>query len=131
MSNFKLMVVIASMFFSAQSFAAGFGDKVSPEARNSAIITAILSSDKTPKEAKDLLQKVISGQEYEDRVSIISIEEDAALGQRGVTIRVGVDNLTDDDTGWGSVYDIDAIFQRNSRGDYYKLKSVSIELVAG
>lgn len=67
----------------------------------------VLESDLTPQQAKDLLIEVMNGPTVKSNTAILSNEiQDSALGTSVRSIKVGVDVLDDDDSGWSVVYEI-------------------------
>jgi hypothetical protein len=91
----------------------------------------MLASDKAPIEAKSKVTSILSGQEYEVRISVIKTEIDYSLGRSYITILIGEDDLNDDDEGWGVVYQLDIELQRNEVGDKYEVDTVNFKEIAG
>lgn len=101
---------------------------------NAQIITDILADAKTPADVKAILGTIINGQKGDEVVSILGIEKKRNNVRLEVVIQIGVDNVTDDDSGWGSVLEVRAIFNSEdarSRDGVYKLGSVELVPVAG
>ena len=124
----KVILLIASLIISTSSFAS-LSPKASAE--NAERIAKILVDQKTPAEVKKLLSAVVGGQSYENRVSILSVDSDAAAGTLKTSIDIGVDDTTDDDNGWGTLYRIEVKEVRTGARGIYQIKEVKLVMVAG
>ncbi len=76
----------------------------------------------------NVINAILIGQSYEQRVSVLkaSCELGKVTTSRTCTIRIGTDDLNDDDRGWGSVLDIK--FEQSQKGTVLK---ASLSGVAG
>lgn len=67
----------------------------------------VLQSKSTPKMARELLVASLNGPTKNTNTAILSnTVVDAAAGTAYRSIQVGVDDLKDEDNGWGTVYEI-------------------------
>ena len=78
---------------------------------------------------QEMLQKILLGQSYENRLSIISsaCSVQAKFRLRTCTFEIGSDNLNDDDSGWGTVYRL--WIQTEDDSDH--MIAVKMEMIAG
>lgn len=126
----KIILVIVGLLSSVSVFAMdckGLGaDCVSAQA-----VVEVLNSDKTPDEAKNILIQILAAPNEDVNHSILSNEVvDSALGKSFRSIKIGYDDLTDDDNGYSSVYEIMVETKRDAKGNDV-IVNVTFELIAG
>lgn len=122
----KTLILMISLCFGLNAFASAQDASTVGMALGQAFV-----SELTAPEGKELIGKILGGSSYEDRVSIIDSEVDAALGTIFVSVTIGVDDLMDDDSGWGAVYRLEVKMVRDSEGYNYEITAVDFELIAG
>jgi hypothetical protein len=123
-----LMILTLLSLLSLSSFASA---STNFDTRPALAMMKALSSDKTPQQAKAMLNAILNGQEYEKRVSVIESESASALGKTYVMIIIGTDNLEDDDNGWSSTYQLNIELQRTQEGSDQDIVEVKFQPIAG
>lgn len=103
---------------------------------NLEIISDLLTDARTPAQAKALLATVINGQRGDEVVAILDVKKTRNNVFLEVVITIGVDDVTDNDSGWSAVYEIRAkyysTFGARAPGEvWYQLSSVELVPTAG
>lgn len=125
-----LTLVVAIMGLSVGAKAES--SAVDRAAQLSSIVSKVLASpgSAVTEEAKEALAAAIGPQSYESRSSIISFDC-AREGYNRVScdIEIGIDDLTDDDNGWGTVKRVTVDGTMHS-GEL-KIQAATLFLIAG
>lgn len=119
----KIIILALSLTLMTTSLFAQVSSQKSAE--NATRIAKLLVSKQTPAKVKKLLSAVVGGQSYENRVSILSVDSATLNGAHSTTIEIGVDDTSDDDNGWGTVYRIEVKESRTG------ISEVKLIMVAG
>lgn len=132
MKNAILTLVLAIVGLSVTAKAESQASAADRGAQIASIVAKVLASPSpsVTQEAKDALGAVIAPQSYESRSSITSFSC-AREGYNGVScdIEIGTDDLTDDDSGWGTIkrVTVDGIMVEGNM----KIRAATLFLIAG
>lgn len=139
MKKIFVIVLLAQSLAFAQSVDNGTGDvgSVGGDAveislgQQAAALGQIADQNLAGDDATILLRNVIAGQAYESRVSLMSTscqrDPDGNGLQAICKVEIGVDDLQDDDNGWGTVMQLEYRINIRSGG----VSSATLSLVAG
>ena len=115
----KKLVLALSLLASTSVFAVEINMKAPDVARALAQISEkkMVSAD-----GLNVINAILIGQSYEQRVSVLkaTCEVGKVTTSRTCTIRIGTDDLNDNDSGWGSVLDIN--FEQTQKGTVLKAR---------
>ena len=119
----KKLVLALSLLASTSVFAVEINMKAPDVARALAQISEkkMVSTD-----GLNVINAILIGQSYEQRVSVLkaTCEVGKVTTSRTCTIRIGTDDLNDNDSGWGSVLDIN--FEQSQKGKVLKADLLGI-----
>ena len=129
-SLFAALVTVLSLTAQAGTIVLHSGPHLNAE-----IIADLLTDDRTPADAKKLLSTVINGQRDNQVEAILGTKKVYNNVQLEIVIEIGIDDLTDDDSGWSSVVEVRATYSADYRnrqdGQFYTLRNVVFVPTAG
>lgn len=129
MKNFKLKTFILCLLTSLSAYAQREAD-VKPDAKSAAMMLgqAAVSRHLRP-EHKKVLSYILLGQDYDYRASVIDVscKLDSNDNTKTCVFMIGVDDLNDDDRGWGTVYKLNVEVDAETN----HMLSVEMIMVAG
>lgn len=83
---------------------------------NGSALVQIAAGNLAGKDATKLINKILIGQSYEERVSIISTKcKTVNKTMTQCEVVIGTDNLNDDDSGWGFVQGLNYLMDSKGR----------------
>ena len=131
----KLRRIFPVLFFALLSVSAKAEIETGLEVQGR-VLGMLAEDDSLPEDIRNDLLAVLTGQSYESRVSIlegICAGEDNSNGVNKATcdFKIGRDDTTDSDSGWGYVYNINAEILVNVKTGTVKIKKVSHQGLAG
>lgn len=114
-----------------------FGAKVvkTPAIAKGYALGQIADKNLAGKEATTLIKNILEGQEYQGRVSIMNtecVQKEVFDGPKPknppttCSVTIGVDDLNDDDSGWGVVYRLDYVI--DAKGN---VLGAALDMIAG
>ncbi len=112
-------------------------DAVQSGAKNAELILKVLNSKASgvTQESKELLAKVVNGQDSDNRVSITYVScsvtklDNKGNSQKSCDIEIGTDDLQDDDSGFGSIQrvTVDGVIVNGE----FQVKAATLFFIAG